>query len=352
MSYKKYFKLYSFFVIILVFLYSLIVYIIDPLSFYRFSSLYDPYYSSEARYQLPGFVRNSEFDTLIVGTSMGRNFVETYVDSKLNVRSLNATLPAGLAKEQSLMTSLALSKQEVETVIWEINFYSLQEKDKVLEQPNPFPFHLYDQNRLTDLKYLFSYYPVQLTADIISANMSESTANRDREMLYKFGDGWKPLTLDQISDSIKPTETKKGKVGSKEKMLASFKSNMVPLMKENPDVEFIFFYAPYPITNHLHFYNENNSITSERFKVKKEIFQLISEYPNVKVYDFQHHGHITHNVSNYMSDAIHYYPSINEYIIDYISDNEPIHSLEEYQAINEELYNQIKTFSKAKLFAE
>ncbi|MFS0864984.1 hypothetical protein [Fredinandcohnia sp. 179-A 10B2 NHS] len=336
-------------VAILLSLVMLFVYIFDPLSFYRFSSFYEKQYSTEARFQIPGFVKNSEYDTLIVGTSMGRNFVESYVDEKLGGKSLNATLPAGTAKEQSLTASLGLREKKVKRIIWEINHYSIQGGSEfVLNEPNKFPFYLYDRNPLNDYKYLLNSFSFSLIKTNLIANLKHVDVNRDREMLFKFGNGVEPAKIENLPFGFGPKEPNNKKPEEEyryDSMMESFSDNMLSLVKENPDVEFIFFYAPYPILTHINKFNDSTPEFEERIKVKEDIYNLVQDYDNVKIYDFQADREITHNLSNYMSDWTHYYMFINEYIIDQIAEGQPIASIEEYKKLNEELYDQVLNFS-------
>lgn len=332
------------------------VIIFDPLSFYRFPGFYEKQYSTEARFQMPGFVKNSDYDTLIVGTSMGRNFVESYVDDKLGGKSLNATLPAGTAKEQSLTAELGLKKKNIKRVIWEINHYSIEGgSDFVLNEPNKFPFYLYDQNPINDYKYLLNSFSFRLIKDNILANIRQVDVNRDREMLFKFGQGVEAASLGKLPQGFGPkseNDTILDDDRSYDSMMQSFSDNMLTLVKEYPDVEFIFFYAPYPITTHINKYNESTPNFMDRLKVKEDIFKLLEPYDNVKIYDFQADKEITHNLSNYMSDFTHYYMFINEYIVDQFAEADPIFSIEEYKQLDKELYDQVVHFKVENLREE
>ncbi|OZM57698.1 hypothetical protein CIB95_04825 [Lottiidibacillus patelloidae] len=348
MNYKVFLKKYLISIIVFFLFYASFIYIIDPLSVYRFTKLYEQQYSTNARFQLPGFIRNTSFDTIILGSSMGRNFVESYVDEKLNVKSLNASIPGSTAYEQYLAANLALQKEEVTKVIWELNPFAFQrEYDDVIETFNEFPFHLYDYNFLNDYKYLLTLYPLEEFTNTIIANISDDNSNRDREMLYKFGENIAPLTKEKIKPS-KPIKTNKqvSDIYSVDTMLSNFEKNIIKLVENNQDVEFIFYYAPYAISVQVRIYNKNNENITHRLMFKEETYKLLSKYKNVKIFDFQDHKDITHTISNYMKDEIHYYMSINEYMIDYFASYKPIESIDEYKEKNNNLLNQILSYDK------
>jgi len=67
---------------------SLINYIIDPYQFYRKPVLYKPVYFNDQRYQNPGLARSQDYSLAIVGTSMTDNFLPSYVENKLDSKTV------------------------------------------------------------------------------------------------------------------------------------------------------------------------------------------------------------------------------------------------------------------------
>ncbi|MBM7702351.1 hypothetical protein [Metabacillus iocasae] len=337
----------------LVTLVSLIFYIIDPLFYYREQTLYRSQYIADARYQMPGLLRNREYETIITATSMGRNFRESYVDEKLNTTSFNGSLPASYAKEQAMVAQFALQEQKkVGHVIWELNFYSFaEEPDMVLKSSTPFPTYMYDQYKVNDIRYLFSSYNVDILQKNLEANKVRNERSRDVESLYKFGEVAPPETIERITKWLEET----GELDElpenerREVMLTSFRENVIPLLEKHRDTTFTFFYAPYPVYNHRMFYEKHPDYLEERLAFKKEVFQLLSKYDNVQLYDFQDDATVTHNIKNYMGDAVHYYEFINNQIIDRIATEHPIRSMEEYEEKIENLRKQVIDFQVSEL---
>ncbi|WP_227394422.1 hypothetical protein [Jeotgalibacillus aurantiacus] len=294
-----------------------------------------------------------EYETLITATSMGRNFRESYVDEVLKTNTLNGSLASSYAKEQSMVTQFALQEQEnVEQVIWELNYYSFAEDpDKVLDSATPFPTYMYDENKINDIRYLFNSYNVQLTQDNLEANLNGSEIRRDVEPLYKFGQVAPEETTDRIERWLGAAEPLEElpENQTKEMMIKSFKENVVTVLEENPDTTFTFFYAPYPVYNHYRFYQIHPEYLKERLAFKEEVFEILSEYDNAELYDFQDDREITFDIGNYMGDAVHYYEFVNEHIIDTIANEEPVTSKDEYAAKLQNLRQQILEFDIAQL---
>ncbi len=304
-------------------------YILDPLYFYRFPSFYEPQYSTNARFQIPGFIRNAEYDTVLVGTSMSRNFQESHVDEILGGTSLNAALPASTAREQKLAVELALGEEKVERVLWEINMFSFARPiEDVEDEQNDFPYHLWDRTWLNDYKYLFSVYPLEQMKRIIEENRAGSVEHKDREMLYKFGFDNPPLTLDKVRELVNIPNGAARSDYRYDIMLPNFQANVVETVKAHPEVQFVFFHPPYALFWHVRAQKQLDQYIQEVTKTKIAMFQELSSLPNVKLYDFSADQEITHKVSNYM-DIAHYFPVTNDWILQQIASEPPVLTEEE-----------------------
>lgn len=338
---RTYLKALIAFVLAIILIISSFNFIIDPHHFYRTDSFYHPQYSeSLARYQLPGLIKNLDYDTLMVGTSMSRNFSEEYMDDVLNHETFNAALPSGKAREQAMIVDLSLENQNVENIFWELNMYSFEgDPNEVLKQNSPFPYYFYDENPITDLKYLVSWDTMKRSFETL--NEYKDYQELDIYKIYKFGDDVPPLTEESVEE-ITHIKTNRGleyRYTSSAKM-ASFEKNVLPFVKENPDVEFTFYYVPYPITNHLYFYNLNNKYIDEREQFKLKVFAALQKYKNIRVFDFQDEMEITHTIGNYM-DSVHYYMETNHDLFDDMVYKEPIKTIEEQINKNNVLRKQI-----------
>lgn len=56
---------------------------------------------------MPGLIKHMDYDTLFVGTSMGRNFLEPDANKLLHTTSFNGSLPGSTAREQNMTAQLA-----------------------------------------------------------------------------------------------------------------------------------------------------------------------------------------------------------------------------------------------------
>jgi hypothetical protein len=356
MSHKRFLAVFAIMASALILFVSVAMYYIDPLFYYRKQTLYRPQYAAAERYQMPGLLNTMDYDTVFTATSMGRNFRESYADEKLGGKTFNASLPASTAKEQSMVAEKALSdKPDLKRVIWELNFYSFAgEPDWVTGPPSDFPTYMYDQSKINDIRYLFNSYSVELLYKNLRSNRNGDESLREVENLYKFGQVARVEQVEYIEDSLKNVTpvNELPEYEKSETLIQSFKENVVSLAKEHPDTTFTLFYAPYPVYNHVSFYKKNPDYLTERLEFKKEVFELVKDYPNVELYDFQDMDEITFNIGNYQGDQVHYYNWINNWIIDYIASNKPITSEKENLARLENFKNQITNFNISQLQTE
>ena len=49
---------------------------------------------------MPGLIKHMDYDTLFVGTSMGRNFLEPDANKLLHTTSFNGSLPCSTARNK------------------------------------------------------------------------------------------------------------------------------------------------------------------------------------------------------------------------------------------------------------
>lgn len=307
------------------------IYFLDPL--YLYHKLDDDnYYGATERYQMPGLVKNLDYDTLLVGTSMGRNFVESEVDEKLNVNSFNGSLPASTAREQRMVAELAIKNHELKNIIWELNYFSFtNEPDWVVEGASPFPTYMYDDNLINDVKYLLNPYARKMAVINWNANRNNSEDFRDPYKLYKFGEGVERFTIDgarSVIDNAAPKQI--DETETFEVMKKSFDSNVIPFIERHPEIKFQFFYAPYCIVIPASTHKNDPRYTEDRINFKKYVYQSLSKYKNVEVYDFQDSKSVVYNVAHYMSDTIHYYRYINDWIIQELAAGRKIKSEDSY----------------------
>ncbi|WP_423408264.1 hypothetical protein AABM38_21870 [Heyndrickxia sp. MSNUG] len=319
------------------------VYMSDPYVYYHKGGIYKRTFTKNfnMRYQIPGMIRNLEFETIFVGTSMGHNFKEEKIDESYNTKSYNATISGSSAREQRKAVELAMKSHKIKHVFWEINYDSLAgEPDRI---DATFPEFLYDRNIANDLPYLLSYDAIK-KIDYQMKNQDLVNPNADPYTFYKFGEKRSPLTVEKLKKELEGVEPPPPEAHKLEVYMNSFKANMLKMVEDNPDTKFTFFYAPYPIARHMSIQFKKPEINEDRLQTKLEVFKELRNHKNTEVYDFQDNAEITFNVGNYM-DRSHYFPYINDQLLEEMATTKPIQSEKEYKEKVARFSAQLKNFS-------
>ncbi|GAB4266690.1 hypothetical protein Tfer_3133 [Thermincola ferriacetica] len=304
----------------LILIFMTVNFIVDPLQYYR-KAFYQPDFSDQQRYQNPGLAKNYQYDTIILGTSMSENFLPSYIDAKLGVKTLKLSIMGSSAKEQFMIGNLAVNTGKVKNIIWAVDYFSLRgEPNRVRDEYGAFPYYLYDKNLFNDVNYLLNIDTTRQVFRLLAVALGVmERKNPDLNILNNWGfrESFGKEKVLKEWERLK----KGGPVTITEYEIDNIKKNVdqniIPLVKSNPEITFYLYYPPYSILQHRFYYEKNPQLFENELFIKKYIFKQIGGLPNVKIYDFQHEKKITFNLDNY-KDLAHHSPAINEWIIDNI----------------------------------
>ena len=132
---------------------------LDPFFHYHKPLIEKFYYELDnERSQNDGIIKHFDYDTLIIGNSMTKNFNTTDVDRLFEASSVKLPLSGTTNKETGDLIRKALQENSgLKTVFRGFvigNF--LQEKDYLRTDLGEFPTYLYNQNPFDDVYYLFN----------------------------------------------------------------------------------------------------------------------------------------------------------------------------------------------------
>lgn len=331
----------------------LLNYVVDPLQFYRKASFYTPTFSPEQRYQNPGLARNYEYDTIIIGSSMTENFVPSYIDEKLGVKTLKLSMSGASAREEKLMAEVAIRTGRVKNVIWGLDYGSLKgSPDRVGNEFSAFPDYLYDEYYYNDFLYLVSLSTLESSGEILYKHYTHQEEAIDLNYLYNWNNQF--TYGKDVMQKLWEEDQKNKEKGIKQydkidpsfaAMKANFDENVLPVIRDNPDINFVIYYPPYSILRYVSMYQEDKTLFYDEMKVKEYIFKQLQSFANVSLYDFQSDKNLTHNLDKY-KDFSHHSQEYNEYIIDAVKnkDTRYLVTSENYLDKVKELIAQIKSY--------
>lgn len=312
--YKSNLILILVFTVCLLIVYSMFIYIIDPLEQFRAAKIYHPIYVDEM-YQNAGMAKHYQYDTVIIGSSTAENFKPSFIQKTLGFHTLKLTLHGTTASEEKVILETAIATGKVKNVLFGLDDFTFEHDLPIREG---FPLYLYSFHKGDKLKYLFNIGNIGIIFKIFLENVIyNSKTNLDDAY------SWNATAKFSEKNVINAWQlTKKHLVLEKNTsfatMRSSFDKNLLNVIIKNPHINFYLFYPPYSTLEYKKM--QIMGIFSDFLQFKKYIFEATKNLPNVRLYDFQSEKQIANNFNNY-KDMIHYSEAINNYIITHIKTN-------------------------------
>lgn len=272
----------------------------------------------EERYINDGISRNFEYDAMITGTSMTQNFKTSEFDRLFGVRSVKEPFSGGGFQEIGENLSRALSYNSgLKTVLLCLDYNGFN-REYDWKQYDSYPDYLYDRNPFNDVSYV-------LNKSILYSGLLNN--------LYLTAAGQPSTTFDEYSawssaygfDSIMRSYERSEEVlpmkdgltpEERERVEKNIRLNILPVIEEHPDTEFLIFYPPYSILFWDSLYREGR--IKEQLEAENMVNQMLLPYENVKLYCFTENTELICDLDNYR-DKEHYTAQINSYILQEIS---------------------------------
>ena len=327
-------------------------YTFDPLQQYRASTFYKPHFTN-ARYLTPGLAKNYPYDSVIVGSSMTENFIISNVKEIIGfTHPIKFTSGGTTAHELKLILEVAFKHKNIQNVLYGLDFYAFSgDKKRLLHGKGSLPLYLYDDNYLNDYKYIFN---IDTTKVSLKTTLIQSLKSKSIELNYNKMFEWqhryKPNDFNETkvlrmwnNPQIRFNKNFNVKNFSLEKLKQSFEYNLLSLIKKHPQTTFYIFYPPYSILAYID--AKSNGSLKNILMFKKYIFNELSKYKNVKLYDFQVAKEVTFNLNNYR-DLTHYHQKTNHWILECIKNDQYLITSKTIENCNTTLEQQVAKYSK------
>ena len=253
----------------------------DPFFHYHAPSEGGKYIFDNEVYQNPGIARNFDYDSVIVGSSMTRPLSPSEFDEQYDCKSVQMPFSGGSVKNASINVEQAFHhKGSLKYVFWGIDPYGIDMG--VDETKIDLPTYIYDDNPLNDLAYLLNKEVVKKIYDdnkygsqIIYDEMWNDEAD---EIFCKMSAiGGNKLITDNVG---KPAPKLNFDESYTNIMVEeNLNNNIIPLVKEHPKTQFVFFVPPYPVI----FWNIHGYLDEK--KMDEQINTFIQFYNRIKEYD-------------------------------------------------------------------
>jgi len=261
--------------------------------------------------------------------------------------AVNLSMPAMSASEQRLILETSLASRPVKRVIAVLDFNEFAGGvDERQDVAGPLPKYLYDRNPFNDLPYLLSWDVLLKSWRIATGDASEKFTS-DPNAAWFWGNV-KRFGRDEVLRGLdfahlnarygQPQRTLEG-------MQASFRHNLLPLFRDQPQTEFDLVWPPYSILVWVDFAQRDQLDVTLEFK--RYVAEATREFSNVRVFDLQGELAITHDLDRYM-DLYHFDPAVNEWLIESVCSGRNRIDASNVEAYARRLREQVAAASSAR----
>jgi hypothetical protein len=327
---------------------------VDPLQLFRPSLLFQPMYSNDVRLQNAGLIQSQDFDTVFMGTSLGIHFRQSEIDRALGGRSIKLTMQGSSSHEQAFVLEEALSQRHPKRIVWEMDDFIFCDAPEI-DADVYLPSGLYRHDPEGIAGYLFSGAMARESAWMLLRAIPYAQPAVDRLAKFSISDVDDINALARDADVAALYNAKNafasfvhitdparaaylGEGYGYEAEVRNFERDAAVLIARHPDMRFDIYFPPYSILQWVAMRDASPATLKIVYDLTEHVARRLTQFPNVRLFDFRAIKEITHDLGNYI-DVIHHSPEIDlkvlsmlaggEYLVDRAA---PTASLEKLKA--------------------
>ena len=324
-----------------------IMYVTDPLIRYGEENGLFTYYEYAQMYSNPGIARNYTYDTVLVGTSMVQNTDVQECNELLGCDMVRLPYSGGTCYNMKTILDVCFkSDNAIKTVYWELDEFQLFSAHDAPRYP--LPEYLYREDHWGDLSYLLNldiFYHYTLNSVLGTLRGEQQFVAREGETLTGVFSKESALSAyPRLETPMKQVEN----THYQDIVDLNLENNIIPLLEENPETEFVFFMVPFSI---LYWDNEvrQGTFDATMYSVAYALSRLL-EYDNVRIYFYHDEWDIATNLDNY-KDFSHYGKWINSWMTQAIAADEGRLTKENYITVLNEMHMYVCSYDFDSIFA-
>lgn len=318
---------------------ALMVAILDP--FFRLAPPGDREIYNNERYENPGMIRNLDYDTVVMGTSLVCNYRASWFgDSAIKIGYRDGYLSEfGTALELAFQTHPDLSKVYFGL---DLNILTRDESQrKVTLEP-----YLYNNNPLDDVAYFLNMEVYLRCANLIVRRMNDNTTLLDDA--YVWDGAYQFSRSAALGHYIRPPV---GTPLPQEQYYAACDENLAEMDKwlaGHPDTEFTFFISPYSIL-YWDYAVREGSVDAKLAAIRRAVEHL-QVYPNLRLVFLMDQEQVITNLDHY-TDYIHCEGSVSRRLADQVQGDDFLLTAENYRDVLAHFSDLLKHYDYEAIFA-
>ncbi len=299
---------------------------IDPLQLFRPSRLLQPMYSDDVRLQNAGLIQSQDFDTVFMGTSLAIHYRQSDIDRVLGGRSVKLTMQGSSSHEQAFVLEETVRQRRPKRIVWEMDDFIFCDAPEI-DADIYLPSGLYRRDARGIAGYLFSGAMARESAWMLLRALPYARPAVDRLAKFSISD------VDDINALARDTDVAAlynannalasfvritdpahaawlGEGYGYEFEVRNFEHDAAALIARHPEVQFDIFFPPYSILQWVAMRDASPATLKIVTDLTEHVARRLTQFPNVRLFDFRAVAEITHDLGNY-SDVIHHSPEID-----------------------------------------
>jgi len=324
---KQFVKKFALFSVGLLLLLGGMVIVVDP--FFHYHEPIEPLKAvvSKGEYQCIGTVRNFDYDSILLGSSVAENYNNRWFDDAFGGTTIKGIQRSATTVDLLYYLNEAIRTHELKNVYYNLDTFSLTADAKKVYPDESLPLYLYDETLLNDVKYIwnkdviFEHVPYLLAMSFIG-DYDEGTSYNWAK--YKTFSEEGTLSNYQRAKEVLPMLTEEEYKENVDANIAAVEN----VVKDNPQIMFRFICPPYSMLWWDNAYR--NGETQQNLYANREAFKRLLPYKNVEIYYFQNDEAVITDLDNYM-DLIHFSDSINGAIVEHMKNGEYKLTIDNYE---------------------
>ena len=284
---------------------ALLVFVVDPHYRYREPFFYDTVYY-ELYATAPHILKKQQYDLLMLGTSMTRNFFLEDINAAFNCNSVKLAASGATTTDLCKFFDIASKSKgdKLKRVVLSLDIYPL---NKTGDHFSSFDY-MYRDDHSEDYRYLFSRQTYSSMMYLLKRKWRpkrQRAHQSDRNRMFSTEYNGKPYGLKEvISDALQNEMIHHTQQPYNEKMhKENFYGHLLPIFDNNPDIHFTVYLPPYHIYTYCQSrkFGEADGLIKQRTEVMLELLKR----KNIELHDFQAAPEYVEN-HDFFSDVQHF----------------------------------------------
>lgn len=282
---------------------------------------------TDKEYQCIGSLRNFDYDSVIVGSSVCENYYNGWFDQGFDCTSIKAIRSYGATADLCYLMDVAFENQDLKYIFYNLDPSSLTAEPQTTYELTGCPMYLYDQNYMNDVEYWLNKGVLLEKVPYLIAN--SFMGDYDENNSYNWAQ-WKEFNSDMILGLYirKPSVEEMKAPDSYQDLCSKNLELLTSRIEAHPETTFYVFVPPYSMLWWDNLYREGDT-EAYLYNMEQAMATLLN-YDNVEFYYFQNDKDVITNLENYM-DTLHFSPEINEYICNSLIEDTHHITSENYQ---------------------